>query len=515
MGQAASKQEEFWEACGFGRPHIVRHFIQEGIDVNWRSYTHDCCPIHVASQGKPEIVQLLLEAKCDVNVTDIRGNTALHHAAMKGHADIMETLIKAGTQLDAQDKNGWTALHNACYWCYPAAVKVLIHHGCDVHLANKDNRTALHETARSKGTDDRKLSAITEQLVTAGSDVNAKGSDLGEVDFTSLMFASYHGHPEVATVLIEAGCHLNDCGSNWWTSLHWAADRGQEELVYILLEAGADPTKKGTRGELAADRAKTEDMKEVLRNAATMYKELKALEKQNMSDSSVRLSRASCCSTTSLNHSPSKSGPHGLVEGGQLSPPMSPSKQSDLASLIEKINQTTVKLQQMARHDRCREAGHSNTQDVSRSDTGHSNTQDALRSDTGHSDTQDVSRSDTDHSNTQDVSRSDTSDSNNQDASRSGTGNSNTKEVSRSETCDSNTQEASRSDTGDHRGDLEDINKDAHISVGELEKDVTQQNMYLHIVPQCERHSDTHKTCDKSDLAHTDQQDMPKVETTI
>ena len=36
---AVTKQEEFWEACGFGNTERVRKLIAEGIDVNWVSYT--------------------------------------------------------------------------------------------------------------------------------------------------------------------------------------------------------------------------------------------------------------------------------------------------------------------------------------------------------------------------------------------------------------------------------------------------------------------------------------------
>ena len=39
MGQAESRQEQFWEACGFGHTERVRLFIEEGIDVNWTSKT--------------------------------------------------------------------------------------------------------------------------------------------------------------------------------------------------------------------------------------------------------------------------------------------------------------------------------------------------------------------------------------------------------------------------------------------------------------------------------------------
>lgn len=45
----------------------------------------------------------------------------------------------------------------------------------------KDERTALHETARSQAKGDFQLGEIAQCLIEAGSDVNAKSSDLGEV----------------------------------------------------------------------------------------------------------------------------------------------------------------------------------------------------------------------------------------------------------------------------------------------------------------------------------------------
>ncbi|XP_060074912.1 serine/threonine-protein phosphatase 6 regulatory ankyrin repeat subunit A-like [Ylistrum balloti] len=279
MGQAASKQEAFWEACGFGHTDRVQKFLSEGdIDVNWVSYTHDCCPIHVASQGKPAIVQMLLDANCNVNVKDNRGNLPIHHAAMKGHSDIIESLIAAGSEINTQDKNGWTPLHCAAYWGHLEAVRVLVKQGADVNTKNKDERTALHETARSQDYHEERLGGIATILIDAGSDVNAKSSDLGEADFTGLMFAAYHNHPEVALAFINSGCDINAFGTNGWTALHWAVDRNNEEMVYVLLEEGVDPTKRAVRGELASDRTSKQDIKDILMNAVNMFNELALLE---------------------------------------------------------------------------------------------------------------------------------------------------------------------------------------------------------------------------------------------
>lgn len=302
MGQAASRQEAFWEACGFGHKDRVKKFLEEGdIDVNWVSYTHDCCPIHVASQGKPEIVRMLLDKGANVNVKDVRGNLPIHHAAMKGHSEVVQILLDAGSEVNTQEKNGWTPLHCAAYWNRIDVVKCLLKNSADVSIQNKDERTALHETARSQAKGDFQLGEIAQCLIEAGSDVNAKSSDLGEADFTGLMFASYHNHPEVATALIQAGCEINAFGTNRWTALHWACDRGHEEMVFLLLEAGIDPTIKGWRNELASDRCIDNEMKEMVMNAVNMFEELSILDRK---DSSVGKPKGEAVSTRMKNIQP-------------------------------------------------------------------------------------------------------------------------------------------------------------------------------------------------------------------
>lgn len=295
MGQAASRQEAFWEACGFGHTDRVRKFLEEGdIDVNWVSYTHDCCPIHVASQGKPDIVRMLLEKGAKVNVKDVRDNLPIHHAAMKGHTEVVQILIDAGSEINTQDKNGWTALHCAAYWNKPDVVKCLLKNEADVNIENKDKRSALHETARSQEKGDFELGEIAQRLIEAGSDVNAKSSDLGEADFTGLMFASYHNHPEVASALISAGCEINAFGTNRWTALHWACDRGNDEMVFLLLEAGIDPTIRGWRNELASDRCQDNGIKEMVMNAVNMFEELSLLDRKvSLGDKSEDVSKTS------------------------------------------------------------------------------------------------------------------------------------------------------------------------------------------------------------------------------
>ncbi|CAH1774224.1 unnamed protein product [Owenia fusiformis] len=270
MGLANSKQEAFWEACGFGHKERVKKFLEEGVDVNWVSYTHDSCAIHVASQGKVEIVDMLIKANCDVNVKDERGCLALHHAAMNGYADIMKMLIEAGSEIDTQDKNGWTPLHSAAYWSHIDAVNVLIEKGCDVKLKNKDERTALHEATRSpEFSREDGLNHIITALVEAGCEIDQYSKDEFEGEFTPLMFAAYHGHPGVIKSLLEEDCDIYAQGTRKWTALHWAANRGHPKCVEILLAAGANPNTLGERGESALDKANSAQVKLLLEEAMT------------------------------------------------------------------------------------------------------------------------------------------------------------------------------------------------------------------------------------------------------
>ncbi|KAM3182141.1 hypothetical protein ACTXT7_012987 [Hymenolepis weldensis] len=150
MGQDQSRQEKFFDACSYGREWLVKEMIAEGIDVNWKSNIHDCCPLHAASQGKPEIVRLLIEAQCAVDARDINGNTALHHASMSGHLECVKILLDAGASVNVSNNQFWTPLTNAAYWNQPEVVKLLLEKGADPFWKNKDGRNTLHELCRSK-----------------------------------------------------------------------------------------------------------------------------------------------------------------------------------------------------------------------------------------------------------------------------------------------------------------------------------------------------------------------------
>ena len=81
-------------------------------------------------------------------------------------------------------------------------------------------------------------------LIDQGADVNAKKSD----GHTSLHYACWNGHAEVAMALVEKGAEVNAKTSHGRTPLHWACMKGHTVTAIALLEKGADVNVKTNGG---------------------------------------------------------------------------------------------------------------------------------------------------------------------------------------------------------------------------------------------------------------------------
>lgn len=65
---------------------------------------------------------------------------------------------------------------------------------------------------------------------------------------TPLHNAAFHGHKEIAKLLIENGAEVNVAGLDDNTPLHWAAVRGATEIAKLLLENGANANARDKHG---------------------------------------------------------------------------------------------------------------------------------------------------------------------------------------------------------------------------------------------------------------------------
>jgi|WetSurMetagenome_2_1015567.scaffolds.fasta_scaffold295624_2 ankyrin repeat protein len=103
--------------------------------------------------------------------------------------------------------------------------------------------------------------AKVQKALEGGADVNWKM----EWGLTALMWAADQGHTPVVTVLIAHGADVNAQNEEGLTALMLAAREGRTETVKLLLKNKADPSRKDLTGKTAADWAKENIEKTLLK----------------------------------------------------------------------------------------------------------------------------------------------------------------------------------------------------------------------------------------------------------
>lgn len=136
----------------------------------------------------------------------------------------------------------------------PAVVVVLALVGC---LSTNPQTPGSHSAYQATDFYNLLQTGTPEQVqreIDAGADVNAQEETLG---FTPLMWAAgLNPNPEVTSVLLKAGAHINARVAGGMTPLMWAAARNRSpEVVTALLDAGADAKAKDRQGRTAFDYA--------------------------------------------------------------------------------------------------------------------------------------------------------------------------------------------------------------------------------------------------------------------
>ena len=116
--------------------------------------------------------------------------------------------------------------------------------------------------------------------------------------YTAFQIICLNENSEIAEMLLDCGCDVNEKGKYGWTALHISALSDCIDIVMLLLNSSADPLSKDAYGFLPVDLAHDIDVKELLINAmerkgennlARMYRrvtEMKSLEGRDSLDGS-------------------------------------------------------------------------------------------------------------------------------------------------------------------------------------------------------------------------------------
>jgi len=103
-----------------------------------------------ATLGKPQFVQFLLDNGANVNRRSYNGETAVHRAAIIGNNEIINMLYEAGAILNMPDLDGNTPLMYAVTANRRFTVELLVKLGVDINFRNANNETALRVAEKNR-----------------------------------------------------------------------------------------------------------------------------------------------------------------------------------------------------------------------------------------------------------------------------------------------------------------------------------------------------------------------------
>ena len=237
-------------AARHGTPAVVQALLNAGAEVDaWaKGYGVDAgwdyTPLHEAVRGNPnpEVAATLLRAGANVNAWGEAGRTPLHRAAAENpDPAVVRLLLEAGAEVNARGTLGRTPLHEAANWNNPAVVTTLLDAGAEANLQGSNTEASSligyftpWALAASYGKAD-----VIAAMIEFGVDV-----PLGHAPT-----------PAIVEMLVSAGADVNGRGTLGRTPLHVAA-QSKPALFSILLELGADPAAHDDWGRTPLDYAR-------------------------------------------------------------------------------------------------------------------------------------------------------------------------------------------------------------------------------------------------------------------
>lgn len=188
----------FQEAVAEGDYMMVRHLVEDGVDVNMNGGKYGNALQIAAQGGHYAAVQELLVHGANINATGGKYGGALQAASAKGFLGVVKLLLDTGADVCAYGGKYGTTLQAASAKGRLKVVEVLLKRGVDVVAQGGKYGSAL-QAAAAKG-----HYKVVQLLLKSGADVRAQGGKHGN----ALQAAAEGGHQEVEECLLTAEANI-------------------------------------------------------------------------------------------------------------------------------------------------------------------------------------------------------------------------------------------------------------------------------------------------------------------
>ena len=148
-------------------------------------------------------------------------------------------------------------LHHSAYYGKLEHVRLLLDQGADIDKGNSFGATPLYLAAWKGHLD------VMQYLVEQGASLDEATT---KGNWTPLICAARNDLLEVARYLLEQGADREKADEDGRTPLHYAAFQGHLEISMLLMSYGADLNARDKYGRLPNDVARTEEIKQAIRD---------------------------------------------------------------------------------------------------------------------------------------------------------------------------------------------------------------------------------------------------------
>lgn len=230
-----------------GHPKTAEYLINEGADLDVRSFDKSTLLHEAAEDSTSETFKLLLEHSLDPFEKNEKLETPLHIAATHGNARVVDIYLQMQSIdaiLNLRDIDGDTALMLAMDNEYAYIAEKLISKGANIHLLNDYENPLLMTSI------DLEEMTVFKRLLEESVNVNITNV-FGR---TALHRAAERGKSSACEMLIERGANVNaEMHRSKITPLHLAGMRNNVDVIQTLLNAGADPFRREVSGACIMD----------------------------------------------------------------------------------------------------------------------------------------------------------------------------------------------------------------------------------------------------------------------
>ena len=224
--------------------------------------------------GDDELIECYLDhKKLDIETADADERTAMHHACLHGNMKVVRLLVERDAALNRQDKYGYTPVMWAAKGGYADIVAYLLQKKVVLDKQDIAGYTALmHATLFDR----------TEAAITVIEDMETQDMDAqeGEYGHTALHLSAFYGEHQIRISLYYTILYYTIL---YYTILYYTCSLTRKLIIYknltlilysnedrdvlaaVILLYGADPTVQDFEGNTAAELARMNGNRNVLK----------------------------------------------------------------------------------------------------------------------------------------------------------------------------------------------------------------------------------------------------------